>query len=298
MIKSVAECWSRRAWVGALAAVVLASGVGLAIPERSAAAPNFPTSAETTFVKSWFTPELRAALKREGAKLIADTMWCKYIGRQRWNCSATYWVQWHDEFAEYGLRVRDDPKESKAVGRPRVLKPLSRTKPVAPVDVDQCVQGSPHQPDLRAPIVANVPGGLVEVLFIDRRDSYVRDCVFSGHTLRSATGESLSALPAPGDPTAIAYEAPLCIQDGRHKSSVTFGRVGANVTAATFEFAHGKPVEGGVISGFYEAAWSSGANPDQIILTTTTGATVNVQVPTSESSGTCLNVTGLAKLGG
>jgi hypothetical protein len=296
MIQFVAKGWKRRASVGALVGAVLAIGVGLAIPGQSAAAPG-SASAETTFINASFTSQLRASLKHEHVKFIADTMWCKYTGKQRWTCFATYWAEWHDEFAEYALTIRDTPNEWEVVGRTRFIKRPSRTKPPAPVDVDQCAQGSAHQADLGTPVVANVPGGLVEVLFIDRRDRYVRDCVFSGHTLESATGESLSDLAAPREPDGIAYVAATCVQDGRHTSSGTFGRVGAGVTAATFEFAHGKPVQGAVLSGFYEAGWPSGANPDEIVLTTTSGATVNVQVPNSESSSSCLNVTGLIRLG-
>jgi hypothetical protein len=170
---------------------------------------------------------------------------------------------------------------------------FSRTKPPAPVDVDQCIQAAAHQADLGAPIIASAPGGQLEVLFIDRRNNYVDYCIFKGHTLESSTGEGISGLRAPRDPDEIAYQPTFCTRDGHSASSSTFGRVGADVTAATFKFAHRRPVQGLVLDGFYEASWSSSADPDEITLTTKSGSTLNVTVPRPSSSDKCLNFTGL-----
>ena len=213
------------------------SACGLAIPAQAAAGgPDFPTPTETAFIKAAFTTQLRANVKREGAKFVADTMGCKYIGKQSWTCFATYTVELHGRFAVFAVRIRDTPHYWKVVGRIRVVRNWSRSRPPGPDDAERCMQGAAHKADLGSPATTNVPGGQVEILFIDRRDSYVRYCVFRGHTLSAATGEPLSDVPAPRDPNGIAYQDRSCVQDGRHSSSDTFGRVGTNVTAATFTF--------------------------------------------------------------
>lgn len=157
--------------------------------------------------------------------------------------------------------------------------------------------GATYQVHLGAPAVDAIPGGQVVVVYIDRRDNYVRACVFERNKLSSATDDRMSELPVPRDPTAIAYQHPGCFQDGRHTSSDTFGRVGSDVTAVTFEFAHGKPVQGGVLRGFYAASWPSHSYPDRITLTTKSGGMATVNVPHSLSTGRCFNVTGLADIG-
>lgn len=224
-------------------------------------------------------------------------MRCKYLGKQRWICFARYTVERHGEFAKYAVRISDQPNGWKTVGPPRVVYNWSRSKPPAPDDAEQCLLGAAHQAHLGPPAVANMPGGQVVVLYVDRRNNYVRHCVFERHTLSSATGEQLSGIPAPRNPDGIAYQHPVCIQDGRHASSDTFGRIGADVIAATFEFADRTPVPGGVLRGFYEASWQSRAYPDRITLTTKSGRTVNVKVARSLAQGPCLNLTGLANIG-
>jgi hypothetical protein len=273
--------------------VVLAIGVGLAIPAQAAAGgPDFSTSSETTFIKASFTTQLRAALTKEGAKFIADTMRCQYRGKQRWTCFATYWVELHGKYAEAAARIDDTPHYWKVVGR-SWIKSWSSSSPPAPYDVDQCLQGSAHQADLGSPAISNAPGGAVEVLFVDRPNRYVRYCTFKGHTLSAATGEPLSDVPVPRDPNGIAYQARTCVQYGRHTSSDTFGRVGDNVIDATFKFAHGQAIRSGVLRGFYEAAWPSRASPDSVTLTTKSGSTVDVQLPRPPAADKCLNFTGL-----
>jgi hypothetical protein len=277
---------------------LLAIGTGLAIPAQAAAGgPDFPVATETAFIKGSFTIQLRAALKRDGVKFISDTMRCKYLGKQRWICFPRYTVERHGEFAKYAVRISVTPNTWRTDGRPRVVYNWSRSRPPAPDDAERCLLGAAHQAHLGAPAVANMPGGQVEVLFVDRRDDYVRYCVFERHTLSSATGERVSGLPAPRNANGIAYQLPFCTREGRHASSSTFGRVGANVTTAIFEFAHGKPVSGGVLRGFYEALWQSRAYPDRITLTTKSGSVVNVKVPRSLAKGPCLNFTGLVNLG-
>ena len=268
---------------------VLAIGVGLAIPaQATAGGPDFPTSSETTFIKAVFTTQIRAALAKEGAKFIADTMRCQYRGRQRFTCFATYWVELHGKYAEAAARTH----YWKVVGR-SWIKDWSSSSPPDPYDVDQCLQGSAHQANLGSPAIAEGPGAQVEVLFVDRLNRYVRYCTFKGDTLSVATGEPLSDVPVPHDPNGIAYQDRTCVQYGRHVSSDTFGRVGNNVIGATFKFAHGKAIRSGVLRGFYEAAWSSGASPDSVTLTTRSGSTVDVQLPQPPATDKCLNFTGL-----
>lgn len=232
-------------------------------------------------------------------------MRCQYRGKQRWTCFATYWVELHGKYAEAAARINDTPHYWKVVGR-SWIKDWSRSSPPAPYDVDQCLQGSTHQANLGSPAIAKAPGGQVEVLLVDRPNRYVRYCTFKGHTLSAATGEPLSDVPVPHDPSGppaaacagiaingIAYQDRTCVQYGHHSSSDTFGRVGNIVIDATFNFAHGKAVRSGVLRGFYEAAWPSRTSPDSVTLTTKSGSTVDVKLPRPPAADKCLNLTGL-----
>jgi hypothetical protein len=277
---------------------LLAIGVIVVVPAQAAAGgPDFPIATETAYIKGWFTTDLGAMLKPQGIKLLGDTLRCKYIGRQRWICFARYTVERHGEFAKYAVRINVTGNSWKQAGQPRIVYNWSTRKPPPPDDAEQCLLGAAHQAHLGRPAVANMPGEQVVVLYVDRRDNYVRYCVFARQKLSSATAEQLSGIPAPPNPNGIAYQHPVCIQEGRSASSDTFGRIGANVIAATFEFAHGRPVTGSVLRGFYEASWQSRAYPHTIILKTKSGRKINVRVRRSLTKGPCLNLTGLANLG-
>lgn len=140
--------------------------------------------------------------------------------------------------------------------------------------------------DLGAPAIISAKGSDVEVLFVDRRQNYVRDCVFAPDGFDLIAGEALSSFPAVHDPNGIDNDADVDLTaDCGHASGEPktafgeeFGRVGTNVTAVWFEFAHEAPLQGTVRHGFYEAWWNWREYPDRVTFRTLSGNVFNRKI--------------------
>ena len=150
----------------------------------------------------------------------------------------------------------------------------------------RCQRGAKHKASLGSPIATDGRGSDAEALFIDLRDNYVRDCVYAPHGMDSITSGPLTAYAKPG-PSAIGYnnQGLLC---GRRSTGGSigeaFGRVGTNVTAATFHFAHAASVPGTLWHGFYEVWWTWAEYPDEVTLTTKSGSKASFDVSTHSKS--------------
>ena len=168
---------------------------------------------------------------------------------------------------------------------------LASASGAAPVAQDRdtatCKQEAKQEGDFGTPIRSATRTG-VAVLIIDQRHNHVVDCVFLSPKYWTSSGGFLTSFEVPR-PNSIAYDGSACRKtNATPPFTNTFGRMGADITGATFEFAHRKAVQGIVLRGFYSAWWYSPDYPNRIVLTTRSRRTVNVRVPPSLSrSGPC-----------
>ncbi len=140
--------------------------------------------------------------------------------------------------------------------------------------------------DLGAPVIMAARGSDMEVLFIDRRANYMRDCIFSRHQEDLIVANPLSSYPAVGpngiddddnnDLTANCAELEPGVDSARGEE---FGRVGTNVTGVTFRNPHGAPIRGTVWHGFYEVWWTTREYPVEVTLTMKSGKILKVNIP-------------------
>jgi hypothetical protein len=137
--------------------------------------------------------------------------------------------------------------------------------------------------ELGAPAIVDARGSDVEVLFIDRRDNYMRDCMYAADGWTLIVPGPLSSYPAVQYPNGIDddYSTDLtadCVHPAQGADEVfseEFGRVGADISAVTFEFAHAAPVHATIRHGFYEAWWNWLGDPNAVTLKTLSGNVIS-----------------------
>lgn len=146
----------------------------------------------------------------------------------------------------------------------------------------RCEWAAAHKAHLGTPLIADERGSTVAVLFVDQRDNYERFCLYAPDNGVGTSGQIRSPgtmKPATG-PNGIQHERAGGSCDPTTGRSVgeMFGRVGADVTKATFRFS-GKPsVQAVIKDGFYVVWWSGPDWPDGIALTTKSGTTSSIQM--------------------
>jgi hypothetical protein len=167
-------------------------------------------------------------------------------------------------------------------GMAPALAPAARPRTASAAK--RCEWAAAHKAHLGAPLITDRRGSTVAVLFVDHRDNYERFCLYAPHngvgtSSDIASPDSLN--PAPG-PSGIQHssEGGSCDPTTRQAVGEMFGRVGANVTEATFTFPNGKSIPATVKNGFYVVwwAWDTVTHPNQIILKTKTGTTSEIQM--------------------
>jgi hypothetical protein len=146
---------------------------------------------------------------------------------------------------------------------------------------------------LGAPAILDARGSDVEVLFIDRHDNYMRDCMYAADRWDLIVPGPLSSYPVVHDPNGIDDDddndlTTNCGQtsDGAEEAfGEEFGRVGTNVAAVTFEFADAEPVHATLWHGFYEAWWNWPDEPNGVTLRTKSGKFLNPEIVDAPSPG-------------
>jgi hypothetical protein len=160
----------------------------------------------------------------------------------------------------------------------------SAARPQTASVAKRCEWAAAHKAHLGAPLITDARGSTAAVLFVDHRDNYERFCLYAPHNGVGTSSEITSPdslNPAPG-PNGIQHnrEGGSCDPTTRQAVGEMFGRVGTNVTGATFTFPNGKSVPASVKSGFYVVwwAWDTVTHPNWIILKTKTGTTTEIQM--------------------
>lgn len=141
-------------------------------------------------------------------------------------------------------------------------------------DVKRCMWAAAHRARLGSPLVTDVRGPYVALLFVDERDNYDRFCIYGPHIGLQGSSQLRSHLPfeSPAAQHGIQHDSwgGSCDPATGRAVGEMYGEVSRDVTAATFLFPDHR-VEASLRHGFFLVWWPWAVRPAGIVLQTTHG---------------------------
>jgi hypothetical protein len=154
----------------------------------------------------------------------------------------------------------------------------------------RCMWAAQHKSRLGPPLIADVRGPYVALVFVDERDNYQRFCIYGPHLGLQGSGQLTSPLPFDGPPPRDGIQhngmGGTCDPATGRAVGEMQGQVGGDVTGATFLFPNHARVQASVRRGFYLVWWPWANRPEAITLYTTQG-TRHVELSGARRSNWC-----------